>query len=74
MSDASQSSAGIHDELGRLDCREISISNQPGFHQALVTRGGQSFYLQLDLVRNALVTLKSSLGDTAVWNSLQKLV
>ena len=73
MLDTHQTLACIHDELGGLGCREISLTKQPGFSQVLFTRRGESLYLGLDAVCRELFLLRPDVGDDAVWKALQDL-
>ena len=73
MPDTQQTIACIHDELGGLSCREITLSKQAGFRQALFTRGGESFYLDPESACRVLFHLRPRVGDDAVWKALQDL-
>jgi hypothetical protein len=73
MPDTQQTIACIHDELGGLGCRDISLSKQAGCRQALFTRGGESVYLDPKSACRVLFLLRPQVGDNAVWKALQEL-
>ena len=72
MPDEGRTIAWVHDQLRRLDCREITLTAKPSAADGLFTRGDRSLRLPLSLAHRVLFPLLTRSGDEVVWMALAR--
>ena len=72
MLDKERLISGLHDQLGRLSCREIEMTASTDCLDGLFHRNGQTIQLPLSIALRRLFPLLARSGDELVWRVLEE--